>query len=168
MRLTDKKIEEVVRHVVGDDILPLIKKLRNKENVSEFKLADQLKEDIKRVRNMLYRLYEVSLVSFTRKKDKKKGWYIYYWTFKPEQIKFLYVKIRKNQLERLQERLKNEQNEQFFICQNECVRLNFEQAMNFEFGCPECGELTEQIDISKKLKEMEKKVEKLKKELKIK
>lgn len=166
MRLTQKKIEEVVKHVVGDDVLPLVKKLRSKENISEFKLADQLKEDIKRVRNMLYRLYDVNLVSFTRKKDKKKGWYIYYWTFKPEQVKFLYKKIKENRLERLKEKLEKEQNEQFFICKNECVRLNFDQAVNFEFHCPECGELVEQIDISKDIEEMKKKIDKIKKELK--
>ena len=161
IRLTDKKTEEVIKRVCGDDILPLVKKLKGKENVSEFKLADQLKGDIKKVRNGLYRLYEANLVEFTRKKDKKKGWYIYYWTFKPEQVKFLYSKIRKEMLERLKERLEGEAKGMFFVCPNRCVRLSFDQAADFEFSCPECGELCSQEDINERAKEIKDKIKEL-------
>lgn len=165
MRLTDNKIEEVVKYTVGDDVLKLVKKLSKKDNVSEFKLADQLKEDIKRVRNMLYRLYELNLVSFNRKKDKKKGWYIYYWTFKKEQIKYLYQKTKKERLAKLEEMLNSQQKEQFFICPDGCMRLNFDQAINFEFRCPECNKLISQEDLSKRIEEIKKEVKELKKEL---
>ncbi|MCK4589239.1 MAG: hypothetical protein KAT77_02265 [Nanoarchaeota archaeon] len=165
MRLTEKKIEEVVKYAVGNDVLKLVKKLSKKDNISEFKLADQLKEDIKRVRNMLYRLYELNLVSFNRKKDKKKGWYIYSWTFKKDQIKYLYHKIKKERLDKLQETLEYEQKEQYFICPDNCVRLNFDQAVNFEFRCPECNKLVSQEDLSKRIEEIKKEVKELKKEL---
>ncbi len=166
MRLTEKKIEDTIRYVVGDDVIRLVKKLRKKENISEFKLADQLKEDIKRIRNKLYRLAEVNLVSFTRKKDKKKGWYIYYWTFKKEQVKFIYHKIKRERLIKLKERLENEQREQYFICPKNCVRLNFDQAVNFEFRCPECNELVSQEDVSKDVAAIKKEIVELEKELK--
>jgi len=166
MRLTENKIEDTIRYVVGDDVIKLVKKLRKKENISEFKLADQLKEDIKRVRNKLYRLAEVNLVSFTRKKDKKKGWYIYYWTFKKEQIKFLYVKMKQERLAQLKEKLEEEQREQYFICSKKCVRLNFDQAVNFEFRCPECNGLVSQEDVSSEVKELKKEMKELEKELK--
>jgi len=166
MRLTEKKIEDTIRYVIGDDVVKLVKKLRKKENISEFKLADQLKEDIKRIRNKLYRLAEVNLVSFTRKKDKKKGWYIYYWTFKKDQVKFLYNRIKKERLIKLKETLENEEKEQYFICSSKCVRLNFDQAVNFEFRCPECNELVSQEDVSKDIKEIKKEIKELEKELK--
>lgn len=166
MRLTEKKIEETIKYLVGEDVVPLVKKLRKKENISEFKLADQLKEDIKRVRNKLYRLAEVNLVSFTRKKDKKKGWYIYYWTFKKDQVRHLYQKIKEERLAKLKEKLENEEKEQFFICPNKCVRLNFDQAVNFEFRCPECNELVSQEDVSERVKEIKKEIKELKKEIK--
>ena len=163
IRLTDKKLEEVIKSVCGGGVLPLVKKLKGKENVSEFKLADQLKEDIKRVRNILYRLYEANLVEFTRKKDKKKGWYIYYWTFKPEQMKFLYGKIREERLERLRDKLERERKEPSFICPNKCVRLNFDQAADFEFSCPECGELCSQEDVNVRVEEIKKKIKEFEK-----
>ena len=136
---------------------------KGKKDISEFKLADQLKEDIKRVRNMLYRLYDSNLVEFTRKKDKKKGWYIYYWTFKPDQVKFLYGKLREENLKKLKERLEKEEKEQFFICPNECARLNFDQAASFEFQCPECGEIVDQEDTKERLEEIKKGIKELEK-----
>jgi transcription initiation factor TFIIE subunit alpha len=166
VRLTEKKIQEVVRSVCGADVLPLVKKLKGKDNISEFKLADQLKLDIKRVRNTLYRLYGANLVQFTRKKDKKKGWYIYYWTFKPEQIRFLYRRLKNDELETLREKMQTESNEQYFVCVNNCVRMDFEQAINFEYRCPECGELTMQEKKDKMMMNIKKKVALLEKEVK--
>ena len=89
MKLSNKLVEQVVTDVAGEDVIPLIKQLKNKKNVSEFKLAEALELEVNLVRNMLYRLYHANLVSFTRRKDKKKGWYIYYWTFRIKQIKYV-------------------------------------------------------------------------------
>jgi len=166
MRLTPKLINEAVAETAGEDVLPLVKLLKNKKNVSEFKLADSVKQEVNVVRNMLYRLYNVNLVTFTRKKDKKKGWYIYYWTFESKKVKYLLQKIKMKHLESLNKRLAREKEGQFFLCPNTCVRLDFDQAMNFEFKCPECGEIIQQQDNSEKIKEIEKNIKELEKELK--
>ena len=165
MRLTQKKIEEIMRSVIGEDGLPLINELSGRENVSEFELGDILKKDIKIVRKMLYLLYNHNLVRFIRKKDKIKGWYIYYWTLIPESIKFSYIKRKKEFLARLQQRLEEDSRELFFICPNKCVRLDFDQSMDFEFRCSECGELTSQEDNAERLKTLQKKISDLKTEL---
>jgi transcription initiation factor TFIIE subunit alpha len=167
LRLTDKKIDEVVRTLCGDDVLPVVKKLIGKENVSEFKLSELVKEDIRRVRNMLYRLHGQNLVRFTRKKDKKKGWYIYYWTFKPEQVRFLYNQLKCRRRDYLRERLSREEGEQFFVCQNNCVRMDFEQAVNFEYHCPECGSLLSIEEKGNRIETMQKELLKLEKECKV-
>lgn len=166
MKITNKLIEEVVVEVAGSDVLPLLKILKDKSNVSEFKLAEQIETEVNQTRNMLYRLYDANLVSFIRRKDKRKGWYIYYWTFEKKKIGYLALKLKAQRLEKLKERLKREINGQFFTCANECMRLSFEQALNFEFKCPECGELMNQKDNSKIIKEIEKKIKLLEKEVK--
>ena len=166
MKLPDEEIEDVVSKVAGEDVVRLIKALKNKKNVSEFTLADSIKKEINLTRNMLYRLYDSSLVSFIRKKDKKKGWYIYYWTFNTDRIKYLAKQIKKQRLEQLRERLEREKSSSFFTCKNQCIRLNFEQATDFEFKCPECGELLDQVDNTQKKAELEKEINKLEKELK--
>jgi len=166
MKSSDKEIEDVTSKVAGEDVIKLVKALKNKKNVSEFKLADAIKKEINLTRNMLYRLYDSNLVSFIRKKDKKKGWYIYYWTFNTDRIKYLTKQIKKQRLEQLKERLEREKSSSFFTCKNQCIRLNFEQATDFEFKCPECGDLLEQVDNTSKIAELEKETGKLEKELK--
>ena len=166
MRETGNVVDEVVSEVAGQDVLPLVKALRNKTNVSELKLASSIKKEINVTRNMLYRLYDNNLVSFTRKKDKKKGWYIYYWTFNQKRVKDLIKDIKKQKYERLIDRLSREKNVQFYICSNKCIRLDFEQSHDFHFKCPECGSLLNLEDNTHKIKELEKDLEKLQKELK--
>lgn len=166
MKLSNKIIEEVVSIVAGADTIPLVHILKNKKNLSEFKLADDLESEINLVRNKLYRLYHVNLVSFTRKKDKKKGWYIYYWTFKPKEIKHVLANLKKNRLEKLQERLVRENDNYFFNCENNCMRLDFERAVDYEFKCPECGELMQQENNKVKIAAIKKEIKELEKDLK--
>ena len=158
MRLTSKKIEEILKDILGEEGIPLVRQLIGKENVSEFDLATKTREDIKLVRKMLYILYNYNLVKFTRKKDKQKGWYIYYWTLLPDSIRFNYFKMKKALLERLKQQLEIEERELFFICPNDCVRLNFDQSMDFEFHCPECGELINQDEKKKRLSQLQRDV----------
>ena len=98
-------IEDVVAEAAGPDVVQLVKVLRNKANVSEFTLAEKIKCEINQTRNMLYRLYENNLVTFIRKKDKKKGWYIYYWTFNEPRVKEIYLNLKKQKLAKLHDRL---------------------------------------------------------------
>ncbi len=166
MKATSKIVDDVVSEVAGADVIPLVKALRNKSNVSEFKLADQIKREINLTRNMLYRLYDNNLVSFIRKKDKKKGWYIYYWTFNQKRIKDLLRDSKKRRLEKLTERLTREKTTQFYMCASKCLRLDFEQSHDFNFKCPECGLLLDMEDNSKKIKELQVEFDKLLKESK--
>ena len=159
-------IDDVVSQLIGDDVLPLVKALKNKTNVSEFKLASSIRKEINMTRNMLYRLYDHNLVSFNRKKDKKKGWYIYYWTLNLKRAKYLVGELKKRKLEKLHERLTREQGTQFFSCPTNCIRLSFEQATDFEYKCPECGQLLNQEDNKKKIEEIKKEILTLEKELK--
>jgi len=166
MKLTNKIIESVVLDVAGEDVLPLVKYLKDRKNVSEFKLAASIKKEINATRNMLYRLYENNLVSFIRKKDKKKGWYIYYWTFNLKRVKDLVRSLKKKRLEKLKNRVEREKGGNFFLCPNKCIRLNFEQATEFEFKCPECGTLMDQEENKEKIDEIEKEIKELEKEIK--
>ena len=158
MRLTTKKTEEILTKLLGEDGLPLIRELSGKFNVSEFDLASKTKKDIKIIRKMLYLLYNHNLVGFTRKKDKQKGWYIYYWTLLPESIKYNYFKMKRELLERLKQQLSMEEKELFFVCPNHCIRLDFDQSIDFEFHCPECGELITQDDGQKKIEDIKKRI----------
>ena len=136
MKLSNQVIEDTIADVAGPDVVPIVKLLKSKKNVSEFRLAEMIKEEVNIVRNMLYRLYKLNLVSFTRRKDKKKGWYIYYWTLNPKQLKYVVIQNKKEKVEKLKSRLERETGNPFFMCENECMRLEFDTALNYEFKCP--------------------------------
>ena len=163
MRLSNKIIDYVIREVAGERAIELVNYLKNKKNISEFKIADVLKRDIKEIRTTLYRLVNYNIVSSIRKKDKKKGWYIYYWTLNTDQIKYLFKDLKVKKLEKLKERLEREKTSLFFVCENKCIRLNFDQATEFEFKCPECGLLMNQENNTEIVEKLEKEKELLEK-----
>ncbi len=163
MRITNNIIKNVVADVAGEDAFELVMKIKGKKNVSEFKIAEAMDTEINLVRNMLYRLFQSNLVHFMRKKDRKKGWYIYYWTFQDNQIRHLFIKLKKDRLNKLKERLIREQGGQFYMCEEKCMRLSFENAMDFEFKCPECGQLIELQDNSTQIVNIRKEVVELEK-----
>jgi len=146
MKLTNTSLDELVTTTVGEDVLPLIHILRTKNNISEFKLAEMLNVTVNQMRNMLYRLNEQNLVNFIRKKDKKKGWYIYYWSLNKKSVESSMLKVKQKQLEDLKTRLAKEQEGMFYVCPNGCMRLSMETAMEHEFRCQECGTLMKEQD----------------------
>lgn len=163
MRITAKKIREVISHAAGDDVVELAIELNKNPDYSEFDLAENLEYDIKVVRNLLYRLQDINIVTHFRQKDKVKGWYIYYWTFRKERLKDLYLGLKKTRYLRLISRLNREENSTFYMCPNKCLRLDFDKAMGFDFKCIECGELMEPSenklnikDVKAEMKEIEK------------
>lgn len=160
-------IDILVSELVGEEVIPLVRELKNKKNVSEFKLAEKLKKEVNVARNMLYRLHEANLVTFTRKKDKVKGWYIYYWTLRTKGIKYISTRLKEKQLSQLRERLDREQQGQFHLCPSKCMRLNFEQAFDFSYKCPECGMIMELEDNSAKIISLKKDIEALENDLRI-
>jgi|TARA_B100001971_G_scaffold204436_1_gene220559 transcription initiation factor TFIIE subunit alpha len=166
MRVTKKVIEDVVSEASGEDVVPLIRYLKDKKNISEFKIAEKIKKEVNVTRNMLYRLFEANLVSFIRKKDKTKGWYIYYWTFNPKRVKYLMYDLKRKKLDNLKSRLKREDGNYFFVCDDNCIRLDFEQATDFNFKCPECGRLVNQEDNASKIEDIKKEIKALEREIK--
>jgi transcription initiation factor TFIIE subunit alpha len=151
MAITNEKLYKTVAELVGDDVVPLVKFLRNRKNISEFKIAEKIKVEVNQTRNMLYRLHDYNLVTYHRKKDRIKGWYISYWTFNAKRMRQLVGVLKKQKISTLKEKLKKEEENRnsYYICPSICVRLDFDQAANFEFKCPECGSLLVQQDNTK-------------------
>jgi transcription initiation factor TFIIE subunit alpha len=164
-RITKQIRDAVVTELSGEDTIKVVDYLKGKENISEFVIAQDLEEEINVIRNKLYRLLKPNLISFNRKKDKQKGWYIYYWTLKLHNVKFLHFDLKRKRLVALNERLKREQSNHFFICTDRCIRLDFEQAISFDYRCPECGELLFQEDNTETIGKIQKEITKLEKDV---
>ncbi|MFT4312158.1 MAG: hypothetical protein ACMXYF_02920 [Candidatus Woesearchaeota archaeon] len=165
MKITKQVSNEVITQIAGEDTIQLVEYLRGKKNISEFIIANDLELEINYIRNMLYRLLDHNLVSFTRKKDKQKGWYIYYWTFNPIDIEHKFWEIKRKRKEALIERIHREKSNVFFSGPSKAVRLTFEKAIEFNYQCPETGEMLIQEDNSQKIQELEKELSQLEEEL---
>ena len=148
-KVTAEMIQEAAMELVGEESLQVLQYLRGKQNVSEFIIAEDLDIEIHRCRNILYRCFEQQLATFKRKKDKKKGWYICYWNFHEDSIPHLLDKIKREKVFKLKERLSREETNQFYMCRNACVRMDFEKATEYDYHCPECHEIMHMQDNTK-------------------
>src|SRR3989338_9545794 len=158
--LTYKKIVDTVGEVAGDPAIKIVDFLKNKKNISEFVIADKTKLDMQTTRHVLYKLNNYNVASYIRKKDRKKGWYISYWTFNRRRVNELIDRLKREKLERLKDQLEREESnkDNFFICSKACARLDFDQATEFEFKCPECGSLLVQQENSKTIDNIRKRI----------
>src|SRR3989344_804524 len=163
MKLTEDKIYDTIREVIGEDSVAVIKYLRDKKNISDFKIDEDVDRDIHEIRNILYRLYNHNLVSYYRKKDRQKGWYISYWTFNRQKVHDVLKSLYFSKLDKFQQRLKTEETNvgNFYLCPNACIRVGFEKAFDLEYRCPECGNILSHQDNSKTIDFLKEQVKKL-------
>ncbi|MGV8087029.1 MAG: hypothetical protein ACP5N1_05335 [Candidatus Woesearchaeota archaeon] len=159
-------IEDVVKELVNEDAIPIVLYLIGRTKVSEFVLAQDLDLEIHKARNLLYRLLEHNILYFHRKKDKIKGWYICYWDFNEKIIPFQLEKIKSQKLQKLKERLEKESSSTFYMCKSACTRMDFEKSMEFNFKCPECGELMDEQNNLRTLEFLKERIADLDKDLK--
>ncbi|MBI4139610.1 hypothetical protein HY483_01470 [Candidatus Woesearchaeota archaeon] len=165
VKLSKKIVEDVAVEVAGEEVLPLVRSIQKKSNISEFLIAKSIKMEINPTRNLLYKLYNANLVTYNRKKDKVKGWYVYYWTFNPQRAKFLFHDLKKRKIQKLEERLTRERKGFYYNCSNNCIRLDFERATEFEYKCPECGNILCEDDNKKRIEFIEREILNLRKEM---
>ena len=158
-------LEEVSAIVGGKNSKPLVDLLFNQANVNEFIIAKKLNLTINQTRNILYKLSDEGLVTSIRKKDKKKGWYTYFWTFNIDRSLFLLKKIILNDIDQLEKQLKSRKIKQFYICKTCNVELTEENALLHDFTCPECEEVYGISDNTKVINDLNSSINKLKKRL---
>ncbi len=155
--LTEKEIDTLVSQLTGEETVEVVRYIISQgENVSEFLIAESLNIPINAIRNILYRLQENNLITFTRKKDKKKGWYIYYWTFNHAEAQATIKRMKENRIFNLKKRLEREDSHQFYTCASKCLRIRFENALESNFRCPECEKVLKEMDNTKIIKELRK------------
>ena len=156
---------DTIREATGEETLPVVKYLKGKKNISEFQIAANIKEEVNQIRKALYRLQTNNLVTYFRKKDRIKGWYISYWTFNPDGVKYVEMAMQRNKLNALKERLHREEKNKdlFYICPGFCTRMEFEKAAEVEFKCPECGKIMKHQDNTKTIETLKQKINEIKK-----
>jgi len=165
-------LTEVVSNVAGKSAANIVELLIGKKNVNEFIIAKKLNLTINQTRNILYKLSNFGLVTFTRKKDKKKAWYTYFWTLDVNKSLFLLRDMFEKDMANLKKQLEIRQNKRFFICKTCGIEVSEETALANNFACSECGEIYELntdkkvvMELSQKISKAEKNIETVNEEL---
>ena len=165
MKIPDQYVKELVQSIASDRGVDVVFLIKDKENVSEFKIAEKLRITVNEVRNSLYKLQDKNLVFFTRKKDKKKGWYIYFWNFDKIKAYDLLVEMKHEKKKQLQQVLQQEKQGTVYVCPNKCVRVKAEEALEYQFKCPECDAVLIEENLEKRTEKVRKEIEVLQREL---
>ena len=163
--IPDNILDEIIKELTDSDVVPVVQLIKGKSHVSEVNIAEKLNMTVNHVRNILYRLGAHSLVDFTRKKDKKKGWYVYYWTLDMAKLRDLAVKIKTDMVAKLKERLVREESGEFFNCPDKHIRLSLENAMEYKFRCPECDLPLEKEENARTIGSIRKQIDRLNREI---
>ncbi len=160
--MLEKFLQEIISRVAGSGADVIVKFLFKKKNVNEFLIAKKLNITINQARNILYKLAEQGLVYFTRKKDTKSGgWYIYFWTLNEKKCLSYYIETVNQEIERFEDLLNIKKTKQFYVCKTCGMEVTEEQALLYEFTCPECGEVFAMKDSTESIAQTEKEIQKL-------
>ncbi|OGJ12852.1 hypothetical protein A3K82_00875 [Candidatus Pacearchaeota archaeon RBG_19FT_COMBO_34_9] len=160
-----KFLKEIIVSIAGKQAETIIDLLDGKKYINEFIIAKKLNLTINQTRNILYKISDHGLVSFIRKKDKKKGWYTYFWKLEILKcLEFLKADINKK-MDQIYHQIKSRETKEFYICPKCNIEFNEENALIHNFACNECGEIMSRKDNAPVIKEYNKEIDKLRKEL---
>jgi len=133
--------------------------------VNEFIVAKKMNLTVNQIRNILYRLSDNGVVSFIRKKDKRKGWYTYFWRIEILKSLELLKDTIVKKIGRVVNQISMRETKVFYVCRKCNIEMDEENALVHDFTCPECGSIFEIKDDSKLIKELRKNLEKYQSEL---
>ena len=160
-------IRGVVSLIAGKQAEEIVGLLYSQKYVNEFVIAKKLNLTINQTRNILYKISDFGLVSSMRKKDKRKGWYTYFWKIEIlKTLEFLRDNILKK-IENIEHQIKSRETKRFYVCDRCHIELSEENALINNFTCTECGSLLSLKDNTKVLKDFRKNKERLEKDLKV-
>ncbi|AEC52143.1 transcription initiation factor E subunit alpha [Pyrococcus sp. NA2] len=166
MSRRNKELLEIARDIGGEEAIKIVKALEKKGEATDEELAEITGIRVNTVRKILYALYDAKLADFKRVKDEETGWYYYYWHIETRRLPEIIRTRKMQELEKLKKMLQEESNEVYYHCGNpEHPKLTFDEAFEYGFRCPICGEILQEYDNSKVIEELKKRIEELEIEL---
>lgn len=166
LSLIDDELMKVASLLGEDEAVKIVRSLVKLKEATDDAIANDTGVRLNIVRKVLYKLYDKTLVSCTRVRDEKTGWYIFYWKLQPDQLDAFVRSRKKRTLEKLRTRLEYENAHNFFVC-NKCgdIRLPFEEAIESAFRCPKCNNQLTDSDNKRIVGELSKMIQKLETEI---
>ncbi len=161
----DESFIAVIQEIAGEDGVAVALVLANHFELTDEQIAEKTGIKINNVRKVLYTLFDNQLVSYRRIRDRSTGWFVYLWRLNRENIESLVNLKKQLVLEKLKIRLDFERKHMFFYCPNDGIRVTFEDAVELEFKCPQCGQPLQPYNNKPIIDFLEKRVKILEEEL---
>jgi transcription initiation factor TFIIE subunit alpha len=162
--LNDPVIQKYLHELVGPTGMPVAAAPPDGE-VTDEELAEELNLELNDVRRALFILYENDLATYRRLRDEDSGWLTYLWTFRYENIPENLEDEMHRLLDTLQHRRDYERDNEFYLCETCSIRFEFDEAMDWGFECPDCGEQIQAMENDHLIEAMNSRIEALRDEL---
>lgn len=147
MSILKEELTKVANLLGGEEAVKVVEVLGRLKEATDDAVANESSVRLNTVRKILYKLYDHALVSCTRIRDEKTGWYTFYWKLQPDQLDAFIRSRKRRTLEKLKSRLEHEKAHSFFVCKKcEEVRVTFEEAIELAFRCTQCNSQLAQSD----------------------
>lgn len=135
---------KIATMIGGDEYHKVARSLLKSIDATDEEIASSTGLRINMVRKILYDLFGKSLISGVRVKDEKKGWFVYRWRSRREEVEGFIENQKKKIISRLEHRINYERSSEFYHCGNsDCTRITFENALETMFKCPRCSKILE-------------------------
>ena len=164
---------KIAAMIGGDEYLKVARSLLKTEDATDEEIASSTGLRINMVRRVLYDLFGKGLITGVRVKDERKGWFVYRWRSRRDEVENFIENQKKKILNRLQQRMDYENSSDFYHCGNEdCSRATFEDSLELFFKCPSCGQVLKRDDSAikkheKTRKNFSKKIDHIKGDLRV-
>jgi transcription initiation factor TFIIE subunit alpha len=157
---------KISQMIGGDEYLKVARSLLKAEDATDEEIASSTGLRINMVRKVLYDLFGKSLITGIRVKDERKGWFVYRWRSRRDEVENFIESQKKKIGERLQQRLDYESSSEFYHCGNDdCPRVTFEDSLEAMFKCPSCSQVLNLKKNEKSKKAFAKKIDEIKSDM---
>jgi transcription initiation factor TFIIE subunit alpha len=137
--LEQPAVAAYLHRLIGDEGLLLIQRFPEEGEFSDEELAEVTQINLNSVRHTLYTLYERRLAEYRRIKNNETGWLTYLWRLRLDTIPVAMAEEMEAVLEKLRARERFEEENDFYRCGQCGLLVTFNQAMDVDFCCPDCG-----------------------------
>ncbi|MDU9376489.1 hypothetical protein McpSp1_11100 [Methanocorpusculaceae archaeon Sp1] len=158
--LQNPAIYQYLHKLVGDEGIELLRRCPNEE-LSDEDIAAKTEINLNSVRHTLYNLYEHRLAEYRRIKNSETGWLTYLWVMRMDNLNTVLKSEMETAMGKLSSRLRYDEANDFYQCKNCGIMTTFNNAVNTNFACPECGEMLVHFDDELLITALRRRVEKM-------
>ena len=145
--LKNSQVQELLMDITDDEknSITIIECLLNGKTSDE-SIAEETEIKLNIVRKILNKLYDAGVASYKRSKDPETNFEIYNWKFDQKKVNDIISDKHEDLLKEIERSLKYEKDNMFFACKANGHRYIYENASEYNFICPQCGESLEYQD----------------------